>query len=517
MPVTPPTPEELAALAERDRLGLDAAALAAYGPLVAGSLGAYDRVEQLWADHAPAAPDRPWSWPAEGENRWGAWYVRCRVEGAAEGPLAGRTMAVKDNTAVAGVPMANGSHLVDGFVPARDATVVTRLLDAGATVTGKSVCEDLCFSGSSHTSVSGPVRNPWDPTRITGGSSSGSAALLAAGEVDVATGGDQGGSVRMPAAMSGIVGHKPTYGLVPYTGAFPIEATIDHLGPMTRTVSDAALCLGIMAGPDGHDPRQPDVIEPVDYLAGIGRGAEGLRVGVVTEGFGHAGLSQPGVDASVRAAVDVLAGAGLAVEEVSVPWHRDALAVWSVVATDGVVAQMIEGNGYGLNWDGLYDPELIAHYGRLRAERGHLFSDTVKMIAMAGRHTLAREHGRHYAMARNLVPAARAGYDAALAQYDVLVMPTVPIVPSTIIADDAPVEESVARALEMIVNTAPTDVTGHPATSVPASPVDGLPVGMMIVGRHFDDLTCLRVARHFEQAVGGFPAPPVAAGAVAAG
>ena len=163
---------------------------------------------------------------------------------------------------------------------------MTRLLEAGATVTGKSVCEDLCFSGASHTSHTGPVRNPWDPSRTTGGSSSGSAALLAAGEVDLATGGDQGGSVRMPAAMSGIVGHKPTHGLVPYTGAFPIEATIDHLGPMTRTVADAALALGIMAGPDGLDPRQPDTIAPVDYLPRSQRGAEGLRVGVVTRASG---------------------------------------------------------------------------------------------------------------------------------------------------------------------------------------------------------------------------------------
>jgi amidase len=208
----------------------------------------------------------------------------------------------------------------------------------------------------------------------------------------------------------------------------------------------------------------------------------------------------------------VLAGAGLGVDEVSVPWHRHAFDVWTVVATDGVVAQMIEGNGYGMNWEGLYDPDLIAHYGRMRAERSHQFSDVVKMVTMAGRHALGQEHGRYYAMARNLVPAARAAYDAALAEYDVLVMPTVPILPTTLVADDAPVAESVARALEMIVNTAPTDVTGHPATSVPAAPADGLPVGMMIVGRRFDDATCLRVAHAFEQAVGGFPSPPVTAG-----
>ena len=134
------------------------------------------------------------------------------------GPLAGRTVAIKDNIMVAGVPMMNGSETVEGFVPSRDATVVTRLLAAGATITGKAVCEDLCFSGGSHTSRTGPVRNPWDLTRSAGGSSSGSAALVAAGAVDVAIGGDQGGSVRIPSAYSGTVGHKPTHGLVPYTG-----------------------------------------------------------------------------------------------------------------------------------------------------------------------------------------------------------------------------------------------------------------------------------------------------------
>src|SRR5581483_5303706 len=145
-----------------------------------------------------------------------------------------RAVAIKDNIAVAGIPMMNGSRLVEGFVPSRDATVVQRLLDAGATIAGKSVCEELCCSGSSFTSASGPVRNPWDREREAGGSSSGSGALVATGAVELAIGGDQGGSVRIPASRCGIVGLKPTYGLVPYTGAFPIERTLDHLGPMTR-------------------------------------------------------------------------------------------------------------------------------------------------------------------------------------------------------------------------------------------------------------------------------------------
>jgi amidase len=247
MPLEPPAPDALRAVARRYGLGLSDADIASFDPFVSGLLASWDTVEELYAASAPAAPERAWKRPDDADNPYGAWYVTTAVTEAGEGPLAGRTVAIKDNTAVAGVPMMNGSPYLEGYVPLRDATVVTRLLGAGATIAGKAVCEDLCFSGGSHTSRPAPVRNPWDE----GGSSSGSAALVAGGVVDVATGGDQGGSVRIPSAYSGTVGHKPTYGLVPYTGAFPIEQTIDHIGPITRTVSDAALVLSVIAGADG--------------------------------------------------------------------------------------------------------------------------------------------------------------------------------------------------------------------------------------------------------------------------
>ena len=227
--------------------------------------------------------------------------------------------------------MMNGSRTLEGFVPSRDATVVTRLLAAGATITGKSVCEDLCFSGGSHTSVTGPVRNPWDTDRTTGGSSSGSAALVASGEADLAMGGDQGGSVRIPSSWCGTVGHKPTHGLVPYTGAFPIEVTIDHLGPITRTVADAALMLNVIAGRDGWDPRQPADLRPEDYVAALNQDVTGLRAGLVSEGFGIPDLSEERVDQTVRAAADRLREAGMQVEDVSIPWHRHAMHVWNVI------------------------------------------------------------------------------------------------------------------------------------------------------------------------------------------
>jgi amidase len=509
MPVHPPDPNTLNSVAQRYGLGLSAADVESFGPMVHGLLASWDAVETLYQATAPAMPERSWTRPEGPDNPFNAWYVTTSITDRDEGPLAGRTVAIKDNTAVAGVPMMNGSKTVEGHVPLRDATIVSRMLAAGATIAGKAVCEDLCFSGGSHTSRTGPVRNPWDETRSTGGSSSGSAALVASGTVDIATGGDQGGSIRMPASYSGIVGHKPTHGLVPYTGAFPIEQTIDHVGPMTRTVADAALVLSVIAGPDGLDPRQPRDLVPEDYLAALSRDAGGLRVGVLTEGFGHPN-SDPGVDDAVRAAAETLRGAGLVVEDVSVPWHLHGAKIWDVIATEGATAQMVDANGYGMNWKGLYDPEVIAHYGERWRADGSQFSETVKLVLLAGRYTIDAYHGRHYAMARNLAMELTAAYDEALSRYDVLVMPTTPIPASVIPAADAPREEIVGRALEMIANTCVTDVTGHPGCNVPAGLVNGLPAGMMIVGRHFEDATVLRVAHTFEQAVGGFPAPQAA-------
>jgi amidase len=508
MALTPPTNDDLSDIAARYRLGLDADDIESFRVLVTGALTSYDLVEKLYLATVTDALVRPCAWPEEPANQLGAWYIRTAIGPTADGPLAGRTLAVKDNIEVSGIPMMNGSATVEGFVPRLDATVVTRVLGAGATITGKAVCEDLCFSGGSHTSRTGPVRNPWDLARSAGGSSSGSAALVAAGEVDLALGGDQGGSVRIPAAFCGTVGHKPTYGLVPYTGAFPIENTLDHLGPITRTVRDAAVLLGVMAGPDGLDPRQRNVPPPVDYLAGLDDGVAGLRIAVVTEGFGIPGLSQPGVDATVRAAIGTLAAAGAVVSEVSIPWHRDGLHVWNVIATDGATAQMIDGNGYGMNAAGRYDPDLMAHYAAGRRRHGAQLAETLKLTALAGRYAIDQGHGRHYAMARNLALELTAAYDAALADADVLVMPTLPIVASVLPGPGASREEQLARSLEMIANTAPIDVSGHPAISVPAGLSDGLPVGLMIIGRHFEDARCLQVARAYESAVGGFPAPP---------
>ena len=232
--------------------------------------------------------------------------------------------------------------------------------------------------------MTGPVRNPWDTNRTTGGSSSGSAALVAAGEADLAMGGDQGGSVRIPSSWCGTVGHKPTHGLVPYTGAFPIEFTIDHLGPITRTVADAALMLNVIAGRDGWDPRQPADLRAEDYVAALNQDAGGLRAGLVSEGFGIPDLSEERVDQTVRAAGDRLREAGMEVEEISIPWHRHAMHVWNVIATDGATVQMVDGNLTAQVGMVLWDyGSLIALYGRQALLKvPDAWSETVKLVVL---------------------------------------------------------------------------------------------------------------------------------------
>ncbi|HEY7201775.1 MAG TPA: amidase [Candidatus Dormibacteraeota bacterium] len=512
MPVRTPSLEQLSEIALEYGLDLSEADLASFQGLVAGALASYARLDQLAEPALPVRyPRTPGHRPAPEENPLNAWYWRCSIRGAVQGPLAGKRVAIKDNVAVAGVPMMNGSSVLEGYVPEGDATVVTRILDAGGEIVGKAVCEHLCFSGSSFTSDTGPVHNPHDPAFSAGGSSSGSAALVVAGECDMAIGGDQGGSVRIPASWCGAYGLKPTYGLVPYTGAFPIELTLDHLGPMAATVRDVALLLEAIAGEDGLDPRQRGV--RVDrYVDALGRGAEGLRIGVVPEGFGWDGLTQPDVDEAVRAAAERFAAAGATVRELAVPMHRDGIHIWNGIATEGATMLMVRGNGMGTNWKGHYSTSLLDAYARGRLTRGDDLSDTVKLVVLAGQYLQDAYHGRYYAKAQNLARSLSAAYDAALSEVDLLLMPTIPTKATRIPAPDAPREERMARALEMIPNTAPFDVTGHPAMNVPCARSEGLPVGLMLVGRQWEDGTVLRAAHAFE-ALGDYSVRPEPVGA----
>ncbi len=504
-----PEKDELREVATRWGLGISEDDLEIFQTLVTGALGSYDRVDELYDDQAATTPQRSSVRPADDDNPLGAWYQRCSIIETGEGPLAGSTFAIKDNTAVAGVPMMNGSRIVEGYVPSTDATVVKRILAAGGEITGKSVCEDLCFSGASHTAATGPIRNPWDTNRTAGGSSGGSGALVAAGEVSMAIAGDQGGSIRIPAHFDGICGLKPTFGLVPYTGAYPIESTIDHLGPLARNITDLAALLTVIAGPDGLDPRQVNLPPAEDYSTKINDGIAGLKVGIVAEGFGYEDLSDPAAEELVMAAAQRLEDLGANVSKISIPEHRDALHVWNVIATDGALWQMIRGNGYGMNYRGLFDPEQIEHTKKGWGRNAHLVSQTLKFVILCGEHSIG-ETGGAYARAANVRPHITAAVDKALSEFDVLCYPTLPFRATEIPSIDAPVDEYVARALEMIPNTAVCNVTGYPDLTIPVAQGDGLPMGMSIVGRPWDESTLLRVGRAYEKFVGGFALSPMA-------
>ncbi|MEH6499020.1 MAG: amidase [Pseudoalteromonas distincta] len=511
MTLTRPSKADFLAAAHDHGYTIDDTQMEAYLGLADKTLLSYEMIGRLYQEViAKPPPVRHFTKPQGDANRYGAWYIKTAIQGSANGPLAGKTVVIKDNVSVAGVPMANGSLSLDGYVPSEDATVVKRLLAAGANIVGKSVCEDLCFSGGSFTAASGPVTNPWNPSRNAGGSSSGSAVLVAVEEVDLALGGDQGGSIRMPASWSGIIGHKPTYGLVPYTGAFPIERTIDHVGPMGRHVRDVAVMLDVISGADGLDPRQREQPAPSQCLAVLDKGVAGLRIGLLQEGFAIAGVSEPDVDAAVRAAVAQLGSLGATVGTVSAPWHGAvAMDMWNVIATDGAAYQMLQGNGYGMNVSGYYDPEIMSYFGGKRREHADELSHTVRAVALTGHYSLKTLHGAYYGKAQMLVPELTRQYDEAFKKFDVLIMPTIPFVATLLTAPDATIETYVGTALNMLTNTAPFDITGHPATTIPAGFSAGLPVGMMIVAPRMNDALALRVARAYEKARGDFPKPPL--------
>lgn len=509
-----PTIEQLREIAQTYSMHLAGADLESFAGLMGAALESYRRIDQLTEPALTVRYPRTGGYrPSAAENPLNAWYQKCSITGAPNGILAGKRIVIKDNVCVAGVPMMNGSSVLEGYVPEFDATIVTRILDAGGEIVGKAVCEHLCFSGGSHTSDTGPVLNPHDHTRSAGGSSSGSAALVVAGECDMAIGGDQGGSIRIPSSWCGAYGLKPTYGLVPYTGVFPIELTLDHTGPIAATTTDVALLLEAIAGEDGLDPRQKGV-KVEAYSSALTKDIAGLRIGVVSEGFGWPGLSEPDVDELVQASARRFSELGAQVSPISIPLHRDGIHIWNGIAIEGATMLMVRGNSMATNWKGHYSTSLLDAYARGRITRADDLSDTVKLVVLLGQYMQDSYHGRYYAKAQNLARVLTRAYDDALQSVDLLVMPTLPMKATRIPSAGAPREERVARALEMIPNTCPFDVTGHPAMTIPCGLSQGLPVGMMLIGRKWEDATVLRAAHAFEQ-ISGYVVRPQQAPAVA--
>ena len=497
--VRAPTIEDVLDIAESYGLTLSLEDAESFRKLMAGTALVYSRLDDLPDFKLPVKyPRDPGYRPRPEDNKYNQWYWRCEVKGKRSGPLAGKRIALKDNICLAGVPMMNGATVLEGFVPDIDATAVTRILDAGGTIVGKAANTYLCFDGGSATTATGMVENPHKTGHSSGGSSAGSAVVVSIGEADMALGGDQGGSIRMPGAWTGIVGHKPTHGLVPYTGVFPIEATLDHCGPMANTVRDTTTLLQVIAGVDGYDPRQIGT-KTQNYLAALEKGVNGLKVGVVKEGFGHP-ESERVVDSKVKAAADVFKKLGADVRQISVPWHLHGLDIWTPIATEGATAQMIKGNGMGWNWEGYYNTSLLDAYARGWRSRPNDLSETVKLVMMTGEYMHRNYHGRFYAKAQNLSRQLRDAYDAALAEVDVLVMPTIPFRATKLPAHDCTREEYVDTALNMLRNTAPFDASGHPACTIPCGVSDDLPIGLMIIGKRYDDATVLQFANAFEGA-----------------
>ncbi len=459
----------------------------------------YNIIDQM-PDYLPTVkyPRTPGYKPSSDENKYNAWHIKTEVHGNSQGKLKGRRVVLKDNIMLAGVPMMNGASTLEGYIPEIDATVVTRLLDAGATIVGKAHCEYFCLSGGSHTCAAGPVHNPHKMGYMAGGSSSGSAALVAAGEVEMAIGGDQGGSIRMPASYCGIYGMKPTHGLVPYTGIMPIEIYIDHTGPMTQNVEDNALMLEVLAGTDGLDPRQYSV-KTHEYTKALqGRdGIKGMKIAIVKEGFNHDN-TEPDVDEVVRDALEKMKSMGAIVHEVSIPMHSLGPAIWTPIGIEGLTQTMMYGDGYGISRPDLYVTSLMDFHRGWRSRSNEL-PETVKFALLWGTYMNSYHGNKYYGKAMNLSRLLTDAYDKVLSEYDLLAMPTTVLKSQPIPKTDASTEKIVEKAAENTSNTLPFDITHHPAMAIPCGKSEGLPVSLQLVGRHFDEPSIYKAAHAFQE------------------
>jgi amidase len=431
--------------------------------------------------------------PTKEENPFGAWAWKCSIKERDQGPLAGKKIAIKDNVCVGGIPLVNGSEILKDFVPNEDATIVRRILEAGGEIVGKARCENLCTSGGSHTSYPEPVKNPRNPEFMTGGSSSGSAALLVTKEVDMSIGGDQAGSIRIPASWTGVYGLKATFGLIPYTGILSLETSIDHIGPMANSVYDVGLLLETLAGRDGLDNRQlntPAILPK--YSENLKEAnARDLKIGIVKEGFDWPGLSESDTDSSVRNAAEKFSQIGATVREISIPYHREGINIWIGIDMEGAWSTFVRDNGLEHTGSGYYNSHLIESWARSRKSESDKFPYRVKMLTLVGNYLGRKYDGRYYTLAQNLRRVLRTSYDSVFQEYDLLLMPTTPRK-----AQRFPQDTN--RIPTNTVNTCPFNVTGHPAMNVPCGISERLPIGMMLIGKHFDETTLLRAAYAYE-------------------
>jgi aspartyl-tRNA(Asn)/glutamyl-tRNA(Gln) amidotransferase subunit A len=405
--------------------------------------------------------------------------------------VAGIPVALKDVLTTNGVRTTCGSKILESYVPPYDATAWTRLAGAGAVLVGKTNCDEFAMGSSNENSAFGPVHNPWDLDRVPGGSSGGSAAAVAAGEAVWALGTDTGGSVRQPAALCGVVGLKPTYGRISRYGLIAFASSLDTVGTFTRTVRDAAAMLGVLAG---HDPRDATSLDaPVpDYADGLDRGIDGLRVGVLTEAFGEG--VEPGVAASVRAAIDRLEGLGASIGEVELPHAPYALSAYYLIAPSECSSNLARYDGvrYGSRAPGEHADSIAM----MMATRGQGFGPEVKRRIMLGTYALsAGYYEAYYGQAQKVRTLVIGDYDAAFERFDVLVSPTSP---TTAFRIGEKADDPMAMYLNDVF-TIPANLAGVPAISIPSGLDDaGLPIGLQLTAPALDEPTLLRVAHALE-------------------
>ncbi len=417
---------------------------------------------------------------------------RRRSKGEPLGPLAGVPVAVKDNICTQGLPTTCGSRILEGFVPVYDATVVERLHAAGAVLIGKTNLDEFAMGSSTENSAFGPTRNPWDAERVPGGSSGGSAAAVAAGMVPAALGSDTGGSVRQPAALCGVPGLKPTYGRVSRYGLVAFASSLDQIGPFGRTVEDLALVLDAIAGHDGRDSTSAE-LPAGDTRRTLRDGLRGLRVGVPRETL--SGDLDPQVGAAVEAAVRLLEGLGATIRSVSLPHAPYAIPVYYLIATAEASSNLARYDGvrYGVRAGG--ERDLRGMYRRTRSQG---FGREVKRRIMLGTYALsAGYYDAYYLKAMKVRSLIRRDFDEAFRQVDVLTTPTTP-------APAFRMGEKTERPLDMYLSdifTVTINLAGVPAVSVPCGwSRERLPLGLQIIGPHFEEARVLQVAHAYEQA-----------------
>jgi aspartyl-tRNA(Asn)/glutamyl-tRNA(Gln) amidotransferase subunit A len=416
-----------------------------------------------------------------------AFITREHIEGASGGPLAGRTVAVKDNISTEGVVTTCGSAMLDDYVPPYDATVVERLLAAGATVPGKTNMDEFGMGTTTETSAFGPTENPAAEGHVPGGSSGGSAAAVAAGEADVALGSDTGGSIRCPAAFCGVVGIKPTYGLVSRYGLVAYANSLEQIGPIAPTVEDAAELLEVIAGPDDRDGTTralPDADSDPDFASAADGDVDGLTIGVPTELVSDA---DEGVVETFWDAIDDLEARGATYHEVELPSVEHAVEAYYVIAMSEASSNLARFDGVRYGTAGGYDGDWNETFARAREEG---FGPEVKRRILLGTYALSAGYQeKYYRKAQDARAWVEQDFDRAFEDADVLASPTMPVPPFEMGEGlDDPLKMYLADA-----NTTPVNLANLPAISVPAGETgDGLPVGLQLVGPAFGERTIIR-------------------------